>query len=170
MRVFVTGATGFVGSAIVAELLNAGHQVVGLARSEAAAAALTTAGAAVHRGALDDLNSLRHAATTADGVIHTAYASLSGDFAEAAETDLRAISAIGEVLAASDRPLVITSATTFIAPAGWPPNTTWPPRQRRGCTRQKQPQSRWPSSACGHRWCGSPPRCTAQVITASPPN
>jgi nucleoside-diphosphate-sugar epimerase len=116
MRVFVTGATGFVGSAIVAELLNAGHQVVGLARSEAAAAALTTAGAAVHRGALDDLNSLRRAATTADGVIHTAYASLSGDFAEAAETDLRAINAIGEVLAASDRPLVITSATTFIAP------------------------------------------------------
>lgn len=116
MRVFVTGATGFVGSAIVAELLNAGHQVVGLARSEAAAAALTTAGAAAHRGALDDLNSLRRAATTADGVIHTAYASLSGDFAEAAETDLRAINAIGEVLAASDRPLVITSATTFIAP------------------------------------------------------
>jgi nucleoside-diphosphate-sugar epimerase len=116
MRVFVTGATGFVGSAIVAELLNAGHQVVGLARSEAAAAALTTAGAAMHRGALDDLDSLRRAATVADGVIHTAYARLSGDFAAAAETDLRAINAIGAALADSDRPLVITSATTFIAP------------------------------------------------------
>jgi nucleoside-diphosphate-sugar epimerase len=116
MRVFVTGATGFVGSAIVAELLDAGHRVVGLARSEAAAAALTTAGAAVHRGDLDDLDSLRRAAATADGVIHTAYPSFSVDFAAAAETDLRAINAIGDVLADSDRPLVITSATTFIAP------------------------------------------------------
>src|SRR5271170_1848236 len=116
MRVFVTGATGFVGSAIVAELLNAGHQILGLARSEAAAAALAIAGVAVHRGALDDLDSLRRGAAAADGVIHTAYARFSGDFAPAAETDLRAINTIGEVLADSDRPFVITSATTFIAP------------------------------------------------------
>lgn len=116
MRVFVSGATGFVGSAIVAELLGTGHQVIGLARSEAAAAALSVAGAEVHRGTLEDLDSLRRGAAAADGVIHTAYASMSADFMVAAETDLRAIQTMGEALAGSDRPLVITSATTFIAP------------------------------------------------------
>ncbi|MDF2823872.1 MAG: hypothetical protein K0R68_1280, partial [Mycobacterium sp.] len=116
MRVFVTGATGFVGSAIVAELLDAGHQVMGLARSDAAAAALTSAGATVHRGALEDLDTLRRGAAAADGVIHTAAAPFSVDFAAATETELRAINAMGEVLADSGRPLVITSATTFIAP------------------------------------------------------
>jgi nucleoside-diphosphate-sugar epimerase len=116
MRVFVTGPTGFVGSAIVAELLKADHQVVGLARSETAATALAKAGVAVHRGDLEDLESLRRGAAAADGVIHTAYAAFSEDFAAAAETDLRAINAVGEELADSDRPFVVTSATAFIAP------------------------------------------------------
>lgn len=118
MRVFVTGATGFVGSAIVAELLAAHYEVIGLARTPAAAASLTALGASVHRGNLDDVDRLRSGAAASDGVIHTAYAPFSGggDFAAAAETDVRAINAIGAALEGSDRPFVVTSATTFIAP------------------------------------------------------
>jgi nucleoside-diphosphate-sugar epimerase len=108
MRVFVTGATGFIGSAIVRELLDTGHQVLGLARSDQAAATLTAVGADVHRGALDDLDSLRSGAAAADGVIHTAYDHGFTDFAAAAKADRRAVEALGEALVGTDRPFVMT--------------------------------------------------------------
>ncbi|MEU2420993.1 SDR family oxidoreductase [Streptomyces sp. NPDC007851] len=119
MRVFVTGASGWLGSAVVPELLDAGHQVTGLARSDASAAALTTAGAEVVRGTVDDLDVLRTAAAASDGVIHLAFKhdiAFSGDFRGAAEADRRAVDAFGEVLAGSDRPLVIASGLLGLAP------------------------------------------------------
>jgi nucleoside-diphosphate-sugar epimerase len=115
MHVFVTGATGHIGSAVVTELLEAGHQVTGLARSDQSAAALTAKGAQAHRGDLDDLDGLRTAAAASDGVIHLAFRHDFDDFVGSAETDLRAVQAMGDVLVGSDRPLVNTSGTLLLA-------------------------------------------------------
>lgn len=134
MRVFVTGATGFIGSALVPELIQAGHQVLGLTRSETGAEALQKAGAEVLRGNLENLDSLREGAAKSDGVVHLAFTHDFSNFEKICEQDRKAIAAIGEVLLGSKRPFVVTSGTAIAANVDGKlstedsPTASWNPR------------------------------------------
>ena len=121
MRVFVTGATGFIGSAVVKELIGAGHQVIGVYRSDDKAPALAAAGAEVYRGSIDDPESLKEGAARSDGIIHLAFNHDFSQFAANCETDRRVVEALGSVLAGSGRPLIVTSGTAIAkVPPGEP--------------------------------------------------
>jgi nucleoside-diphosphate-sugar epimerase len=134
MRVFVTGATGFIGSALVPELIQSGHQVLGLTRSEAGAEALRKAGAEAHYGNIEDLDSLRDGAAKSDGIVHLAFNHDFSQLRKNCENDCKAIEAMGQVLLGSNRPFIITSGTAMAANVDGKPSTeespaaSWNPR------------------------------------------
>ena len=177
MRLFVTGASGWIGSAVVPELLGAGHRVVGLARSEESAAALTAAGAEVRHGTLDDLDVLAATAAGSDGVIHLAFKhelAFSGDFEAAPTADRAAVETIGDALAGTDRPFVIASGCSASPPGaghrgrregsgGVPAPPGGGPSRHAAFTSRSRP------AASGHPSCACPRRSTATATTASWP-
>ena len=171
MRVFVTGASGHLGSAIVPELVGAGHDVVGLARSDQAERTVIALGATAHRGDLDDLDGVAKAAADADGVIHLAFdhdRMRTGDWQAALAADLAVLHALGDALAGTGKPLVGTSGTLAVANlAGRAPRRTRAIRAGAPTARTSYWAS--PSEACGHRSCASRPLPTARWTgTASP--
>jgi hypothetical protein len=170
MRIFVTGASGWIGSAVVSELLEAGHQVVGFARSDSAAAAVAALGADVLRGELDDLDSLRAGAAASEGVVHLGYNHDFSRMADAAQTDRTAIEAIGAALEGSGYPLVIASGTLGLAPGRVGTEQDRPDPSCIRVSRMPTSRSRSPIAAYGHWSCGSRPLCTAPVIMASSPH
>jgi len=171
MHVFVTGASGWIGSAVVRELIGAGHQVLGLARSDSSAAAITATGAEVLRGDLDDLDTLRAGAASSDGVIHLAFNTAFTQIEASVQADARAIETMGAALEGSGKPLVIASGTPAVpGRVATERDEPVPADPRRAGARTPRQRSAWRPAASARPSCGCPGRCTAKATaTASSP-